>query len=76
MMSLKSIKDKDKNQQSVDLIKEMSKIRQTETKTYIKEALTQLLKETDFERLTISQITKKAGINRGTFYLHYTDKYE
>lgn len=54
----------------------MTQIRQTDTKTYIKQALTQLLAETDFERLTVSHITKKAGINRGTFYLHYTDKYD
>ncbi|MFV8044074.1 TetR/AcrR family transcriptional regulator [Streptococcus pluranimalium] len=53
----------------------MSK-RHTETKTYIKEALTHLLNEKSFEDLTISDITRKAGINRSTFYLHYKDKYD
>ena len=26
------------------------------------------------EDITISQLTKKAGVNRSTFYLHYLDK--
>lgn len=50
--------------------------RQTETKRYIKEALTLLLRDKGFEDITISDITRKAGINRGTFYLHYQDKYD
>ncbi|MFA9414622.1 MULTISPECIES: TetR/AcrR family transcriptional regulator [unclassified Streptococcus] len=52
------------------------KHRQTETKAYLKKALTLLLQDTEIEHLTISQITKKAGINRSTFYLHYQDKYD
>lgn len=54
----------------------MTQKRQTETKEYIKEAVAQLLSEQGFEQLTISQITQRAGINRGTFYLHYQDKYD
>ncbi|MCP1638949.1 TetR/AcrR family transcriptional regulator [Streptococcus gallinaceus] len=48
--------------------------RQTETKTYIRQALGQLLREEPLEQISISQICKKAGINRGTFYLHFSDK--
>ncbi|CRH89739.1 DNA-binding transcriptional repressor AcrR [Chlamydia trachomatis] len=48
--------------------------RQTETKTYIRQALGQLLREEALEQIFISQICKKAGINRGTFYLHFSDK--
>lgn len=50
--------------------------RKTETKSLIKEAFTVLMKEKGFQTLTVSDITRKAGINRGTFYLHYLDKYD
>lgn len=52
------------------------------SKSYQKvdEAITQslfaLLENNDFEKITVSQIIKKAGINRSTFYRHYVDKYE
>lgn len=52
----------------------MKQIRQTKTKDELKMALTQLLAEKDFEAITVSDITRQAGINRGTFYLHYKDK--
>ncbi len=55
-------------------MKKNQAIRQTESKQYIKTALTQLLNEQKFRTLTVSQITRKAGINRGTFYLHFKDK--
>ncbi|MGT2928841.1 TetR/AcrR family transcriptional regulator [Streptococcus tangpeifui] len=54
----------------------MAQKRQTETKNYLKKALIRLLSEKDFETITISDLTKTAGINRGTFYLHYLDKYD
>lgn len=50
--------------------------RNTETRSLIKEAFTVLMKEKGFQTLTVSDITRKAGINRGTFYLHYVDKYD
>nr|WP_236355029.1 TetR/AcrR family transcriptional regulator [Konateibacter massiliensis] len=31
--------------------------------------------EKDFEQLTINEIANRANVNRGTIYLHYTDKY-
>jgi AcrR family transcriptional regulator len=48
--------------------------RQTETKNYLKQALAKLLLEKRFEEISVSDLTKTAGINRGTFYLHYVDK--
>ena len=48
--------------------------RQTTTKSDIKEAFIQLLATRNLEDITISQLTKKAGVNRSTFYLHYLDK--
>lgn len=35
------------------------------------EALLNLLETKDFEYITVSQLCKKAGVNRTTFYLHY-----
>ncbi len=35
------------------------------------EALIALLKEKDFEYITVKEICEKAGVNRSTFYLHY-----
>lgn len=50
--------------------------RKTTTKIDLKEALTRLLREKDFEAISVSDITKEAGVNRGTFYLHYVDKFD
>lgn len=52
----------------------MTQLRQTQTKTYIRQALIQLLQSKDIDSITVSDISKQAGINRGTFYLHYKDK--
>jgi len=32
--------------------------------------------DTPIEKITIKMITDRAGLNRGTFYLHYTDIYD
>ncbi|MFW0761023.1 TetR/AcrR family transcriptional regulator [Staphylococcus cohnii] len=45
------------------------------TQNAIKHAFIQLLNEKDLDKITISDIAHKADINRGTFYLHYEDKY-
>src|SRR5215468_9232967 len=40
------------------------------------EALTSLRQlEKCFETTSIQEITERANVNRGTFYLHFTDKY-
>lgn len=41
----------------------------------IREAFYELLKEKGFAKLTVSDLCKQAQINRGTFYLHYEDKF-
>lgn len=38
------------------------------------QALLDLLKDHEYEKITVSQIANKACLNRATFYLHYTDK--
>ena len=35
------------------------------------EALLLLLEEKDYDRITVKEVCKKAGVNRTTFYLHY-----
>ncbi|MDM5227305.1 TetR/AcrR family transcriptional regulator [Cytobacillus sp. NJ13] len=45
------------------------------TKKAINKAFLELFEEKEFDRITINDITERADVNRGTFYLHYTDKY-
>ena len=46
-----------------------------ETEAAIQVAFIELLQTKSFEKISVSDITKLAHINRGTFYLHYVDKY-
>ncbi|MER2106863.1 MAG: TetR/AcrR family transcriptional regulator [Solibacillus sp.] len=46
------------------------------TKAKIKEVFIALLQEMPFEKVTVRMITERANINRGTFYLHYLDKFD
>ena len=41
----------------------------------IKKAFFELFKETGFAKITVADICRRANINRGTFYLHFEDKY-
>ena len=40
------------------------------------QALISLLEKKDIEFITVTEIAKKAGVNRSTFYLHYDNVYE
>src|SRR5687767_9297031 len=42
----------------------------------IKKAVTELMSEKSFDDITIQDIADRADVNRGTIYLHYTDKYD
>lgn len=44
-----------------------------ETKKVLSNALGELLKEKPLSKITISDITNKAGVNRHTFYYHFSD---
>ncbi|GHV60112.1 TetR/AcrR family transcriptional regulator [Spirochaetia bacterium] len=50
--------------------------RTRKTKGLIKQALVQLLAEKDIKDISVSELSTLADINRGTFYLHYTDIYD
>ncbi|GAA0136225.1 TetR/AcrR family transcriptional regulator [Paenibacillus sp. YSY-4.3] len=43
------------------------------TRKYLKEAYIALLQEQEFYKITVHALTKRAEINRVTFYLHYQD---
>lgn len=40
------------------------------------DAFTKLMVEHSFQKLSIAMLTKEADVNRGTFYLHFKDKFE
>ncbi|REC32988.1 TetR family transcriptional regulator [Enterococcus pseudoavium] len=50
--------------------------RQTSTKKDIRKTFIELLNTKGFDNLTVSDIARGSEINRGTFYLHYVDKYD
>lgn len=46
------------------------------TKLAIRAALVSLIKEKGFDAILVGDIAEWANINRGTFYLHYQDKFD
>jgi AcrR family transcriptional regulator len=46
------------------------------TRAMIEQAFLDVLQEKSFTSMSVQDITEKAGVNRTTFYLHFTDKYE
>lgn len=50
--------------------------RAARTRRLIRNALSELIEEKGYNNISITDLTARADINRGTFYLHYTDKYD
>ena len=46
------------------------------SKALIKRALLELMQEKAFEKISVSDIVRKADINRGTFYAHFRDPHD
>ena len=46
------------------------------TAQLMNQALLSLLEKKDIDFISVTEITKKAGVNRSTFYLHYDNIYE
>ncbi len=46
------------------------------TRRALRDTLMQLILEKGFEQVTVKDITERAGIDRTTFYLHFTDKHD
>ena len=57
----------------IDMKQDLRSIRSVES---IKKAFVDLLQEEPFEKVKVSEIARRAGIDRQTFYLHYVDKYD
>ncbi|SMC26000.1 transcriptional regulator, TetR family [Clostridium acidisoli DSM 12555] len=51
-------------------------LRVIKTKKNIEESFIYLLRQKDFNKITVQDILDRALINRSTFYKHYTDKYQ
>lgn len=45
------------------------------TQKLLKESLLELMDQKEFKNISIKDVTELADLNRGTFYLHYTDTY-
>ncbi|WP_052350567.1 TetR/AcrR family transcriptional regulator [Paenibacillus gorillae] len=52
---------------------EKTDLRKKRTRRLLRTALLELVDERGLERVTVIDLTEKAEINRGTFYLHYRD---
>lgn len=50
--------------------------RQLKTRKAILDACFSLIQKKDIQQVTINEIAEQANINRGTFYLHFEDKYD
>ncbi|WP_142669913.1 TetR/AcrR family transcriptional regulator [Alteribacter lacisalsi] len=57
-------------------MKEKADRRVRRTKERILETLAVLIEEKGLNGVTVKDLTERADINRGTFYLHYQDKYD
>lgn len=51
-------------------------LRKIKTRMVLDGAFTSLIKEKSFDDISVKDITERAMINRGTFYMHFQDKYE
>ncbi len=50
--------------------------RKNRTKNLIRQAFLELIEEKGLDSITVSDLTSRADINRGTFYLHYKDVHD
>lgn len=50
--------------------------RSVRTKRLIKSTFIDLLSTKSLDKITVSEISQKSDISRGTFYIHYTDVYD
>ncbi len=51
-------------------------LRVQRTYSCLMNALLELLKEKDIEEITVNELCERALVGRGTFYKHFSDKYE
>lgn len=51
-------------------------IRFRKIETRMEAAMLELMKDTEFEKITVKKICEKADVNRSTFYAHFIDIYD
>jgi AcrR family transcriptional regulator len=56
-----------------DIKKQDPRVRRT--RQWLHQALLELMREKNFEAITVQDIAERADVNRGTFYAHFVDKY-
>lgn len=54
----------------------VNNLRFQETDRRIKDTMLSLMQQKDFHKITVSDICKESGVNRSTFYAHFTDVYD
>lgn len=47
-----------------------------ETEIRMQTAMLEIMKNTEFKKITVKKICEKAGVNRSTFYAHFIDIYD
>jgi len=62
------------NVKNLDILKKNNMEINAITKEAIEQALISLIKEKDFKDITITEITKKAGVSRTAYYRNYNSK--
>ena len=60
----------------VSMTEKMEDRRIRRTKRLLKQGFAELMREKDFQEITVRDITDRMDLNRGTFYLHYADTYD
>ncbi|MBP2643336.1 MAG: tetr (putative transcriptional regulator) [Firmicutes bacterium] len=56
--------------------KQITDRRIRKTKKLLRNTLVELMNEKSLDNITVKDLTKKADLNRGTFYLHYRDIFD
>lgn len=46
------------------------------TNRLLKQALAELMREKDFQEISVRDVAERADINRGTFYMHFSSTYD
>ncbi len=70
------MKSVDLGQNCVTAVRGETDRRKRRTKALLGKTLIQLLMQKDLKDITVRELTEMADVNRGTFYLHYTDIYD
>lgn len=55
---------------------EKTDLRIVKTEQVINETFMEMLDEKPLEKISVTELAKRASINKGTFYLHYSDVYD